>query len=177
MDTVPSHLLGHHPFSHLTHYLININGPLSLQSAYEFVMKDTTAREILIKKGHPRTAKVANRFYDIIATSSRRGNSPKSGDEHISQVFAFVFAGSIGFQRVVLLAIGLVQRRGVDDSRFRIFGFIFHFYSHHGADFPFQMYRTHTHTHTHTQTSGSILRYSEDESPAKLVQPCDEAKN
>ena len=35
-------------------------------------------------------------------------SSPKSGDDRIGQVFAYVIAGSIGFQRVVVPAIGFV---------------------------------------------------------------------
>ena len=34
------------------------------------------------------------------------GNSSKSGDDRIGQVFANVVPGSIGFQRVAVLAIG-----------------------------------------------------------------------
>ncbi len=49
-----------------------------------------------------------------------RGNSPKSGDDPIGQVFAYVIAGSNGFERVVVLPIGSVRKAAFHYSRFRI---------------------------------------------------------
>ena len=39
----------------------------------------------------------------------------------LAKYFAHVIAGSIGFQRVVVLAIGTVRKAAVDDRRLRIF--------------------------------------------------------
>ena len=46
---------------------------------------------------------------------------------HWQSFFAYVITGLIGFQRVVVLTIGLVRKGPVDDSRFRIFCIYFTF--------------------------------------------------
>jgi len=53
-----------------------------------------------------------------------------------------VIVDSIGFQQVAVLAIGMVLKGAVEDSRFRILH-ICHIFSPHGTDFSFQMYGTH----------------------------------
>ena len=53
------------------------------------------------------------------------GNSPKSGDDPIGQVFVYAIAGSNGFERVVVLPMGSVRKAAFHDSRFRIFWVFF----------------------------------------------------
>ncbi len=45
--------------------------------------------------------------------------------DRIDQLFAYVIAGSIGFERVAVLAIGLVRKGAVNDSQYRIFVYSF----------------------------------------------------
>ena len=54
---------------------------------------------------------------EIVSTT--RENSPKSGNR-ISQVFAYVIVGSIGFYQVPVAAIGVVRGGGCSSS-FRSF--------------------------------------------------------
>ena len=88
-----------------------------------------------------------NRRSQIKSTPKVGGNSPKSGDDRIDQVFSYVIAGSSGFQRVAVLRIGSVRKAAFHDSRRRIFWIFFHIFSPDGAASPFQTERTHTHTH------------------------------
>ncbi len=49
------------------------------------------------------------------------GNSPKSGDDRIGQVFfAYIIAGSIGFEWGAIFMIGLGRMEGVNHSWFHI---------------------------------------------------------
>ena len=52
--------------------------------------------------------------------------------------FACVIESSIGFERVVVLAIGLVRKVAAEDSWLRIFGILFHI--------RYGFRRTHSHT-------------------------------
>ena len=61
----------------------------------------------------------------------------------MAKFFAHVIAGSIGFRRVVVLAIRSVRKGGVDAPRFLIYGTLFYVVSPHNANSRFQMYRTH----------------------------------
>ena len=63
----------------------------------------------------------------------------------LAKFFAYVCASSIGFERVAVLAIGLVRKGAVNNSRFHIFGIFFHFFSPYGTHSPFQINDTHTH--------------------------------
>ena len=62
-------------------------------------------------------------------TPQGRGNSQKSGDDPIGQVFVYVIAGSNGLERVAVLPIGLVRKATFHYSRFRIFGTFFQIFS------------------------------------------------
>ena len=84
-----------------------------------------------------------NRRNQRKSTPKGGGNSPKSGDDRIGQVFVYVIAGSNGFQWVAALPIGSVRKAVIDDSRRRIFWIFFHIFSPYGADSPFQMRVTH----------------------------------
>ena len=79
------------------------------------------------------------------STPQGRKNSPKSGQDRISQVFTYVIAGSNGFEWVAVLPIGSVRKAAVHDSRTRIFYIFFHIFSPDGPASPFQTERTHTH--------------------------------
>ena len=88
-------------------------------------------------------------------TPQGRGNSQKSGDDPIGQVFVYVIAGSNGFERVAVLPIGLVRKATFHYSRFRIFGTFFQIFSSLRTDsFFFQMRVTHRKV--------DIFRYWED---------------
>ncbi len=74
-----------------------------------------------------------------------------------SAVFYLRHHGLITFQRVAVLAIGLVRKGAVNDSRLCITGIFSHIFSPHGTDFPFQIYRTHTHAHRHRKMKSKLL--------------------
>ena len=78
------------------------------------------------------------------STHKSGGNSPKSDDDPIGQVFAYVIAGSNGFERVAVLRIGSIRKAAVHDSRTRIFRIFFHSFSPDGAASPFQTERART---------------------------------
>ena len=54
------------------------------------------------------------------------GNSTKSETIVLAKLYACIIVGSIGFQRVSMLAIGSVRKGAVDDPRFHIFSILFH---------------------------------------------------
>ena len=81
------------------------------------------------------------------------GNSPKSGDDPIGQVFVYVITGSNGFQRVVVLPIGSVRKATFPYSRFRIFWIFFKFLALR-CGFPFS-------NGARTPKSGFIFIYTD----------------
>ena len=93
-------------------------------------------------KGRPRSAnKVFYFFHDVVFTNSinRRKLTPwEKRSSPISAMIAYVIAGSIGFEWVAVLKIGLTRERGVDDSQNRV---LYIHFSHSSTNFLFQMYR------------------------------------
>ena len=65
--------------------------------------------------------------------------------------FTYIIAGSIGFERVAVVTIGLVRKGAVDYLRFRIFGVFSRMFSSDDTDSPIQMYWTQTHRHIRRQ--------------------------
>ena len=80
------------------------------------------------------------------------GNQPHRTEEihrsHEPRFFSNVKADSIGFERVAVLAIGLVRKGAVDDRRLRFLESFFTFLALTVRSLPFKRTgRTHTHTH------------------------------
>ena len=76
----------------------------------------------------------------------------------------FAIAGSIGFQQVVVRAIGLVPNRAADYWRFRIFWICLLIFSPHGADSPCQMY-----TQTHRKVNWSRVKNIDQSNKSKFL--------
>ncbi len=71
----------------------------------------------------------------VLVMRPQVGNSPKSGDDRIDQVFPLRYRR---FDRVSASEIRSVRKEAVDDRRLRIFGYFFHIFSPDGADSLFQ---------------------------------------
>ena len=96
-----------------------------------------------------------NRRNQRKSTPQSRKNSPKSGDDPIGQVFAYVIAGSNGFQRVVVLPIGSIRKTAFHYSRSRIFWMFFFIFLAPMVRLP--LFKCVKYTHTHK--SGLIFIY------------------
>ena len=84
-----------------------------------------------------------NRRNQRKSTPKGGGNSPKSGDDRVGQVFVCVTAGSNRFERVAALPF---SRSGRSEKRLSVIHdsasfayFFFQIFSSHDADSPFQM--------------------------------------